>query len=77
MAISFTAAGTVGAADIQRLVIVRSGGGVLTAQVTFNVATPSGSESRSANWTLSAAEKTAIAGLLPGAQAAIEDAVGL
>lgn len=77
MALTITATGTVENSDIQRLVITRSGGGDLSATVTFAVTVGGTQESRTASWTLTNPEKTAIGGLLPGAKAAIEAELGL
>lgn len=77
MSISVNATGTVANSDLQMLQIFRATDGTLTAKVTYIMTNFGGMESRTAEWSLSAAEKTAIAGLLPGAITAIENELGL
>jgi len=75
MPIVHQATGSVETADIQQIRITRTPGGALLGEVTYAVASPA--SSRTATWTLSASEKSAIAGLLPGAVAAVKTAEGL
>ncbi len=78
MAITFSATGTVAAADIKQLVITRTAGGELLAKVTYQGTTSGGGvQIKSSTWTLSAGEKSTVAGLLPSAIAAIEADLGL
>jgi hypothetical protein len=77
MSINIDATGTVDNADLQQLRITRASDGSLTATVTYQVTVLGATESRTANWTLSGAEETAITALLPSARAAIENELGL
>ncbi len=77
MAINVAATGSVENEDLQQIQITRQADGSLIGSVVHKVTVLGLPESRTASWTLSAAEKTAAQSLLPGAKQAIADDVGL
>jgi len=75
MAITIGKSGNATAADLQQLRIFRANDGALTAEVTYRATVLGQQESRTATWSLTAAEKGAIgASLLAGALAAVDAA---
>jgi hypothetical protein len=71
-----TTSGTVENADLAGLDF-RLEGGVLVGYVSYKVTVGGRVEQRTASWTLTAAQRTAVTAMLPDAKAAIKSAEGI